>query len=139
MLPSFIRKAIRDAEENEHVFERLKEEEQDGEVDDHQWPQYKHSHWHNQRHPKLWNAACFVLGTLLGVAGLLVSQQTAVRSVDVESIRATSPAIPHSRYPIESRNFEADERQSQRLRRPLSDTNYSRRHLRKKQTELGAP
>jgi hypothetical protein len=113
MLPSFISKAIRDAEENEPVFERLKEEEQDGEVEDHQWPQYKHSQRHSQRHPKLWNAACFVLGTLLGVAGLLVSQQTTDRSVDVESIGPPNPAMPHSKYSIESRNVETDDRQYQ--------------------------
>lgn len=113
MLPSFISKAIRDAEENELVFERLKEEEQDGEVDDHQWPQYKHSQPHSQRHPKLWNAACFMLGTLLGIAGLLVSQQTTARSVDVESIGLLNPAIPHSKYSIESRNVETNDRQYQ--------------------------
>jgi hypothetical protein len=113
MLPSFISKAIRDAEEDDSVLERLRGAEQEGEVDDHQWPQYKHSQRHSQRHPKLWNAACFVLGTLLGVAGFLVSQRTTVRSDDVESIGPPNPAMPHSKYSIESRDVETDDRQYQ--------------------------
>jgi hypothetical protein len=113
MLPSFISKTIRDAEENKPVFERVKEEEEDGEVNDYQWPQYKHSQWHCQRHPKLWNAVCFVLGTLLGVAGLLVSQQTTVKSVDVESIGPPNLVMPHSKYSIESKNVETDNGQYQ--------------------------
>jgi hypothetical protein len=113
IIPSFSSEANRDAEENDPVFERLQKEEQDGEFDDHQWPQYKHNQQHSQRHPKLWNAACFVLGTLLGVVGLLVSQQTTVRLVDAESIGPHNPAIPQSKYFIESRNFETDDRQYQ--------------------------
>jgi hypothetical protein len=113
MLPSFISKAIRNAEEDEPIFERLKEEEQDGEDDGHQWPQYKHGQRYSQKHLMLWNAVCFVLGTLLGVAGLLVSQQTTIRSVDVEWIGPPYPSMPHSKYSIESKNVETDDKQYQ--------------------------
>lgn len=110
MAPSFISKVIGTDKETEPVFERLKEEEQDGEIVDPEWSQYEHSQRYSQRHPKLCNAACLVLGIVLGVAGLLVSQQTIVRSVDIESIK---PSTPNSKYSIENRDFETNERQYQ--------------------------
>ncbi|KAE9369811.1 hypothetical protein N431DRAFT_53420 [Stipitochalara longipes BDJ] len=48
-----------------------------------------------------------MLGTLLGVAGLLVSQQTTVRSVHDESIGPPNPAMPH--IPIVRTTFERHE------------------------------
>jgi hypothetical protein len=102
MLLSFISKATRKLEKNGPVFERLKEEEQDGELDDYQWSQY------SQRHTKLWNSVWFVFGILLGVAGLLVGQQT---TFDVESIGPLNPAMPHSKCSIKRKNTETDDRQ----------------------------
>ncbi|TVY83132.1 Oxidase ustYa [Lachnellula suecica] len=64
---SFFSQPIRDTEEKDPIFECLEVEEQDGEVDDHQWPQYEHS----QRRSTLWNVVYFALGIILGVVGLL--------------------------------------------------------------------
>lgn len=113
MASSLLSRAIRNVEEHESVFARLKEEDQDGEIDDHQWPQYKPSQLYNQRHSKLWNAVCFLLGTLLGVGGLFISQQLTVRSVADESIRLQNPVIPHSKYSIASNHVVTDDRQYQ--------------------------
>lgn len=97
-------------EENEPAFERLEEREQEGEIDDYEWSPYESSLPHDQRHPKLWNAACFVFGTFLGVGGLLFSQQATVRSTNVESTGSPNPVMPSSKFSIESRNVNANER-----------------------------
>ena len=109
MLHSLNKRAPRsDATTSEPLFEPLRAEEHRTDVNDHWWQQYERSQRHNQRHLKLRNTACFVLGTVLGAAALLICQRAFSRSVDRESTEHGDSITPQCKSTVQTLHIETD-------------------------------